>query len=207
MISADLNQLLKKNKTASTLPPLQAPSVRPYLSCLFLLALVSSPPCPLPLLNVCTIMRASHVEKRDYLRHGIENAARASLSDARLPRFWSGFRFDIVPFRLSPSSSIFPVAADPPSPPFFPLSSAVARLSARNRRNGKSTTRPGQGSRNWSCSGASGTKSCSDDTGRSGDRSLYTCRTERREEDWDAEPRSGVKPAARGTLGGIPVGK
>ena len=47
-------------------------------------------------------MRASHVEKRDYLRHGIENAARASLSDARLPRFWSGFRFDIVPFRLFP---------------------------------------------------------------------------------------------------------
>lgn len=36
--------------------------------------------------------------KRDYLRHGIENAVRASLSDARLPRFWSGSRFDIVPF-------------------------------------------------------------------------------------------------------------
>lgn len=35
--------------------------------------------------------------KRDYLRHGIENAVRASLSDARLPRFWSGSRFDIVP--------------------------------------------------------------------------------------------------------------
>lgn len=38
--------------------------------------------------------------KRDYLRHGIENAVRASLSDARLPRFWSGpesFRHRFLP--------------------------------------------------------------------------------------------------------------
>lgn len=112
MISADLNQLLKKNKTPST----PAPSA--LSSRLLPRALVSSPSNPRAPRRLRRIMSASHVEKRDYLRHGIENAAQASLSDARLPRFWSGFRFDIVPFRLSlsppplpPSSSIFAVAA------------------------------------------------------------------------------------------------
>lgn len=99
MISVDLNQLLKKIKRASillhpaeaSLPPPPPPSplvciYRVFFFCLSCLPGLLPPPRP--------VMRASHVEKRDYLRHGIENAARASLSDARLPRFWSGFRFE-----------------------------------------------------------------------------------------------------------------
>lgn len=124
MISSDLNQLLKKNKTASIplVEPALALSTLAFIVSLFFLLRLSclrrphSPtPSPPLYLLFCTIMRASHVEKRDYLRHGIENAARASLSDARLPRFWSGFRFDIVPFRLllspSPCSSSLAASA------------------------------------------------------------------------------------------------
>lgn len=105
MISGDLNQLLKKIKRHRSLC---WPSPVSVARVSFDRAPVSSnllPPPPSSCLPFCTIMRASHVEKRDYLRHGIENAARASLSDARLPRFWSGFRFDIVPFPLSLSVS------------------------------------------------------------------------------------------------------
>jgi len=50
--------------------------------------------------------------KRDYLRHGIENAVRASLSDARLPRFWNGPGSDVAPLPPSP----VPLRILPPRP-------------------------------------------------------------------------------------------
>lgn len=91
----------EKNKTAS-IPLLSGqssptPSLPFIFFCIYrvfffwLSCVPRLPSPPSSCLPFCTIMRASHVEKRDYLRHGIENAARASLSDARLPRFWSGF--------------------------------------------------------------------------------------------------------------------
>lgn len=69
--------------------------------------------------------------KRDYLRHGIENAVRASLSDARLPRFWSGSRFDIVP----PDSSRGPRQVERP---FFLHRAAIGGIAETvNQRQGR----------------------------------------------------------------------
>lgn len=75
MISGDLNQLLKKIKRHRSIQPVQPSISLPPSHLSFSRASSLVPPSLL-----CTIMRASHVErKRDYLRHGIENLCRASL--------------------------------------------------------------------------------------------------------------------------------
>lgn len=79
--------------------------------------------------------------KRDYLRHGIENAVRASLSDARLPRFWSGpesFRHRFLPG--FPGADRGPRRTEGPPPRIFsPLSCRYRRgiVETVNQRQGR----------------------------------------------------------------------
>lgn len=135
MISKRSQSASEKNKTASIRP--DAPSC---LSCLFLLVLVSSDrsvsflhdneclPCREKGIICGTGSKKPHYRMHDYHDSG------ARLSFPRRSLFGSLF-----PSRLSPWPFLF-LREDPSS-------SSVA---PRNRWNGKSTTRPGQRSRNWS---------------------------------------------------------
>lgn len=151
MISGDLNQLLKKIKRHRSIQPVQPSISLPPSHLSFSRAFSLVPPSLL-----CTIMRASHVErKRDYLRHGIENLCRASLiigctTTTILERLSFRRRF---PFGSTSALSLLPPRpalparhtrkGDPSS-----SSSETSTLEAIGGGNvsewiGKSTTRPG----------------------------------------------------------------